>query len=99
MIIMESRRKIRGLYRKCGSIKAVSRRTGISVPTVRKIIKSEETLEISYKRSMQQYPKLGGYKETLEKLLRGNRFAKPKRNGKMLFEDLQDLVIVEAILR
>ena len=31
---MESRRKIRSLYRKCGSIKEVSRRTGISVPTV-----------------------------------------------------------------
>lgn len=88
---MESRRKIRSLYRKCGSIKEVSRRTGISVPTVRKIVKFEEAVEVSYKRSVQQYPKLGGYKETLEKLLRDNRFAKPQRTGKMLFEDLQNL--------
>jgi len=88
---MESQRKIRVLYRKCGSIKAVSRRTGISVPTVRKIVKSEDALEVSYKRSVQQYPKLGEYKETLEKLLRDNRFAKPQRTGKMLFEDLKDL--------
>lgn len=88
---MESRRKIRVLYRKCNSIKAVSRQTGISVPTVRKIIKSEEALEVGYKRSVQQYPKLGGYMEALEKLLRDNRFAKPQRNGKMLFECLRDL--------
>jgi transposase len=88
---MESQRKIRVLYRKCGSIKEVSRRTGISLPTVRKIIKSEEALGVGYKRCVQQYPKLGGYKETLEKLLRDNRFAKPQRTGKMLFEDLQDL--------
>ena len=88
---MESRRKIRVLYRKCGSIKAVSRATGISVPTVRMIIKSEEVLEATYKRSVQQYPKLGGYRETLEKLLRENRFAKPQRNGKMLFEELKAL--------
>lgn len=91
MILMESRRKIRVLYRKCGSIKPVSRRTGISVPTVRKIIKSEEALEVSYKRSVQQHPKLGRYKEALEKLLRDKRFSKPQRTGKMLFEDLQDL--------
>lgn len=83
---MESRRKIR-----VGSIKAVSRRTGISVPTIRKIIKSEEAIEVSYKRSVQQHPKLGGYKEALEKLLRDNRFSKLQRTGKMLFEALQDL--------
>jgi transposase len=87
---MESRRKIRVLYRKCGSIKAVSRDTGISIPTVRKIVKSEEVLEENYKRSVQGYPKLGEYKDTLEKLLRDNRFAKPKRNGVMLFEELRD---------
>lgn len=88
---MESRRKIRVLYRKCGSIKEVSRSTGISIPTVRKIVNCEESLGESYKRSVQPYPKLGKYKETLEKLLRDNRFAKPKRNGAMLFEELQNL--------
>lgn len=88
---MESRRKIRVLYRKCGSIKAVSRRTGISIPTIRKIVRSEETLEVKYKRTVQPHPKLAGYKDTLEKLLRDNRFAKPKRNGKMLFEELKNL--------
>lgn len=88
---MESRRKIRVLYRKCGRIKEVSRRTGISIPTVRKIVKSEESLEESYKRTVQPYRMLEGYIDRLEKLLRDNRFAKPKRNGKMLFEELRDL--------
>jgi len=32
MLIMESRRKIRVLYRQCGSIKGVSRRTGVVYP-------------------------------------------------------------------
>lgn len=88
---MESRRKIRVLYRKCGSIKAVSRRTGVSVQTVRKIVRAEEVVDVSYKRSVQPYRKLEDYRDTLEKLLRDNRFARPKRNGKMLFEDLRDL--------
>jgi transposase len=88
MLIMESRRKIRVLYRQCGSIKGVSRRTGVSIPTVRKIVKSEEPLSVSYKRSVQPYRKLDEYKETLEKLLRDNRFVKPQRNGVMLFEEL-----------
>lgn len=90
MIMMEDRRKIRVLYRKCGSIKEVSRRTGISIPTVRKIVRSQEVLDVSYKRSVQPYRKLEDYKDRLEKLLRDNRFAKPKRNGKMLFEELKD---------
>lgn len=88
---MESRRKIRVLYRKCGSIKAVSRRTGVSIQTVRKIVRSQEAQDVSYKRTVQPYRKLEDYKDTLEKLLRDNRFAKPKRNGKMLFEELKDL--------
>jgi len=88
---MESRRKIRVLHRKCGSIKAVSRRTGVSIQTVRKIVRSQEALEVRYKRTVQPYRKLEDYKDTLEKLLRDNRFAKPKRNGRMLFEELRDL--------
>jgi hypothetical protein len=44
--MMEDRRKIRVLYRKCGSIKEVSRKTGISIPTVRKIVRSQEALDI-----------------------------------------------------
>ena len=50
---MESRRKIRVMYRKCSSIKEVSRNLGISIPTVRKIVKSEESLPVSYKRDAQ----------------------------------------------
>lgn len=88
---MESRRKIRVLYRKCGSIKEVSRRTGVSIQTVRKIVRAEEVVDVSYKRTVQPYRKLEGYIDTLEKLLRDNRFARPKRNGKMLFEELKDL--------
>ncbi len=60
---------------------------GVSIPTVRKIVKSEEPLAMSYKRSVQPYRKLDEYKETLEKLLRDNRFVKPQRNGVRLFEE------------
>ena len=88
---MESRRKIRVMYRKCGSIKEVSRNLGISIPTVRKIVKSEESLAVSYKRESQPFPKLEGHKESLEKLLRDNKNAKPKRNGVQLFEELKDV--------
>ena len=51
-------------------------------------MKSEEPLAMSYKRSVQPYRKLDEYKETLEKLLRDNRFVKPQGNGVMLFEEL-----------
>jgi transposase len=88
MIIMESRRKIRVLYRKIGSLKGVSRETGISLPTVRKIVNCEEPLGLKYKRLSQPFPKLDSYKDALEKLLRDNRLMKPKRNGVMLFEEL-----------
>ena len=54
-------------------------------------MRSQEVLDVSYKRTVQPYRKLEGYIDTLEKLLRDNRFAKPKRNGKMLFEELRDL--------
>jgi transposase len=57
---------------------------------VRKIIRSDEAQSVSYKRAHQPFPKLEGYKEILEKLLRDNKFAKPKRNGIMLFEELRD---------
>ena len=50
--MMEDRRKIRVLYRKCGSIKEVSRRTGISIPTVRKIVKATEDLQVTYNGSL-----------------------------------------------
>lgn len=58
MILMESRRKIRVLYRKCGSIKALSRRTGVSIQTVRKIVRAEEGVDVIYKRTVQPYRKL-----------------------------------------
>lgn len=60
--MMEDRRKIRVLYRKCGSIKEVSRTTGISIPTIRKIVRAKEALQVKYKRTVQPYRKLEGYR-------------------------------------
>lgn len=85
---MESKRKIRSLYRSGERISDIIRRTGISRPTISKIIHSEEDSGI-YKRAVQPYPALGEHIEALEKLLRESKFAKPKRTTKHLFEELQ----------
>ena len=87
---METKLKIRNLHRKGEGIRAISRDLNLSRNTVRSIIRIEGSPAASYARVVQPYPALGEYIETLEKLLRENKLAKPKRNAKHLFEELQN---------
>lgn len=86
---MESQRKIRVEYRSGKNISQISRKSGISRPTIRKIVNSEELTD-KYERRVQPHPKLGDYTEKLEKLLRQNKQQKVKQTVKSLYHELQD---------
>lgn len=89
---MESRRKVLVKYRSGLKIRAISRDLNLSRNTVKSIINSgvgRGGADHSYSRAVQPSPKLGKYIETLEKLLRDNKNARPKRTGRALFEELQ----------
>jgi transposase len=90
MLIMETRRKILNRHRRGEKIRAIGRELNLSRNTVRSIIRCEGSLPTSYERKVQTYPALGAHRETLEKLLRDNANAKPKRKTKALFESLQN---------
>ncbi len=85
---MESKRKIKTLYRGGHKISDICKVTGISRPTISKILNSDD-ISSSYERSIQPHLALGDYIEILEKLLRDNKVAKPKRTTRHLFEELQ----------
>lgn len=89
MLIMETRRKILNRYRSGEKIRSISRDLNLSRNTVRSVLRTFGSASISYVRNEQPYPALGKYLETLEKLLKENKSAKPKRNAKQLFEELQ----------
>ncbi len=89
MLIMETKRKILNRYRRGEKIRAISRDMNLSRNTVRSVIRCEGTPRTSYERKTQPYPALGEYVETLEKLLRDNARARPKRTAKQIFELLQ----------
>lgn len=86
---MESRRKILTRHRRGDKIRAISREMNISRNTVRQIIRNPGTVNDVYERKVQPYRALGEYVESLEKLLRDNVNARPKRTRKQLFESLQ----------
>ena len=86
---MESKRKILVRYRRGDGIRAISRELNISRNTVRDIIRSQGNIKSDYVRVIQPTPKLGAYTEKLEKMLRDNKHSKPKKTGKILFEELQ----------
>lgn len=88
---METRRKILNRYRRGEKIRAISRELNISRNTVRDVIRCEGTPDASYVRKVQSYPSLGTHVEALEKLLRDNANARPKRTTQQIFESLQDL--------
>jgi transposase len=85
---MESKRKILARYRRGDGIRAISREFNLSRNTIRSIIRAQGEIKSNYVRSVQPNPKLGGYIEKLEKMLRDNKHTKPKKTGKTLFEDL-----------
>ena len=89
MLIMESKRKIMVRYRRGEGIRAISRALNISRNTARSIIRSQGNIKSEYTRTTQPSPKLGAYKEKLEKLLRDNKHSKPKKTGKALYEELK----------
>jgi transposase len=86
---MESKRKILVRYRRGDGIRAISRELNISRNTVRDIIRSRGNIKSDYVRVIQPTPRLGDYTEKLEKMLRDNKHSKPKKTGKILFEELQ----------
>jgi transposase len=86
---MESKRKILNRHRRGEKIRAISREMNISRNTVRQIIRNPGALSDVYERKVQPLRALGDYVEKLEKLLRDNVNARPKRTGKQIFESLQ----------
>ncbi len=85
---METRRKILTRHRKGDGIREISRDLNLARNTVRDVIRNNGGSSVSYTRKSQPYPKLGEYIDILEKLLRDNKHARPKRNAKHLYEEL-----------
>ena len=88
---METKLKILNRHRNGDGIRAISRDMRLSRNTVRDIIRNDGSQTMSYARKVQPYPALGEHLESLEKLLRDNKTARPKRTIRQLFEELQTL--------
>ena len=93
MLVVETIAKIRRAYFVQGkSIKAICRELRVSRKTVRKVIRSEET-EFAYERTSQPQPKIGPWRDELDRLLAANA-ARPSRERLTLiriFEELRGL--------
>jgi transposase len=93
MLVVETIAKIRRAYFVQGkSIKAISRELRVARKTVRKVIRSEET-EFAYERGSQPQPKIGPWRDELDRLLAANA-ARPSRERLTLiriFEELRGL--------
>jgi len=93
MLVVETIAKIRRLSLVQGkSIKAICRELKISRKVVRKVLRSGET-EFRYERKHQPYPRMGAWREELDRVLSANA-GKPLRERLTLiriFEDLRDL--------
>ena len=91
MLVVETISKIRRWYFQEGRpIKRICRDLGVSRKTVRKVIRSGAT-EFSYERSVQPQPKLGPWREELDRMLAEN-LRRPKRERLTrirIFEDLR----------
>mgnify|MGYP001545771463 FL=1 len=93
MLVVETIAKIRRAYFVQGkSIKAICRDLRVSRKTVRKVLRSEET-EFTYERRSQPLPKIGPWRDELDRLLATNA-ARPSRERLTLvrvFEELRGL--------
>jgi transposase len=93
MLVVETIARIRReRFVKGKSIKEIARTVGVSRNTVRKVLRSGAT-SFEYEREVQPRPKLGAWKEELERLL-GENAAKPSRERLTLirlFEALRGL--------
>ena len=93
MLVVETIAKIRRAYFVQGkAIKAICRELGVSRKVVRKVLRSGAT-EFAYERSVQPQPKIGPWREQLERLLAENA-GRPRRERLTLmrvFEELRGL--------
>jgi transposase len=93
MLVVETIAKIRRAYFVQGkSIKAICRELRVSRKVVRKVLRSEAT-EFHYEREEQPFPRIGPWKESLDRLLTENA-AKASRERLTLirlFEQLRGL--------
>ena len=93
MLVVETIAKIRRAYFVQGkAIKAICRELKLSRKVVRKVLRSEETA-FEYKRSVQPQPKLGAWRDELERLLAANAARESRERVTLLriFEDLRAL--------
>jgi transposase len=91
MLVVETVAKIRRAYFVQGkSIKAICREMRISRKVVRKVLRSDAT-EFRYERGEQPFPRLGRWKEDLDRLLTGNvgKAARERLTLIRLFEELR----------
>jgi len=93
MLIVETIAKIRRAYFVQGkAIKAICRELGVSRKVVRKVLRSGAT-EFAYERRVQPQPKIGPWREQLERLLAANA-GRPRRERLTLmriFEEMRGL--------
>jgi transposase len=93
MLVVETIGRIRREHFVQGkSIKEIARDLNLSRNTVRKVLRSEET-SFSYERQVQPRPKLGRWKEELDRLLAANVEAPARERLTLirLFEELRGL--------
>jgi transposase len=93
MLVVETIAKIRRAHFVQGKpIKQICRELKLSRKVVRKVLRSEETA-FEYKRSVQPHPKLGAWREELERLLAANaaRGLRERVTLLRIFEDLRGL--------
>ena len=93
MLVVETIGRIRREHLQKGkSIKEIARDLKISRNTVRKILRSGETAS-SYEREVQPRPKLGAWKEELDRILAANlvKSARERLTLIRIFEELRGL--------
>ena len=93
MLVVETIAKIRRAHLVQGkSIKAISRELKVSRKVVRKVLRSGATA-FEYERVVQPLPKLGPWKEELERLLAANeaKTARERLTLMRIFEKLRGL--------
>ena len=93
MLVVETIAKIRRAHFVDGKpIKQICRELKLSRKVVRKVLRSEATA-FEYKRRVQPHPKLGAWREELERLLAANAARSSRERVTLLriFEDLRGL--------
>jgi len=91
MLVVETIRKIRLYVKRDGkSIRQTARDLNLSRNTIRKVLRSDQTL-FEYKRQVQHRPKLGGFIDILNKRLEEDHKLprRRRRTGQRLYQELQ----------